>query len=157
MICIIALVVFAVLGLFSVKYRNYFLEALDCVARRAILRKCTTSFDKKMKHKIVAKTSLLNKKLGGLVFKHFELISWAITLLMFASIIWTAYLAFFGLYNFFVFGNCNGPASRNACVYNEIAASAPDLWCLLADNWVWIVGGAAVVLAVVWFLFLRKK
>jgi len=33
---------------FLTKYRAYFKEALDCVARKATLRKCTTSFDKKI-------------------------------------------------------------------------------------------------------------
>jgi len=157
MICIIALVVFAVLGLFSVKYRTYFFEALDCVFRRATLRKCTTSFDKKMKHKIIARLSGLNKGVGSFVYKHFEIISWALTLIMIASIVWTAYVGFLGLYNFYVYGDCNGPNSTGQCVYNAIAASTPDFFCFLTDNFLVIVPGAIIVLIVGWLLFFKKK
>jgi|GEM_PF-973652 len=157
LICFIALFVFAILGLFSVKYRTYFFEALDCVLRKATLRKCTTSFDKKMKMKVSAKLSFLNKNLGGFVFKHFELISWVVTGAMIVSLVWSAYLGFVGLYNFFMYGNCEGKNSTGQCVYNAVAAATPDLWCFITDNYLVIVPGVIVVLIVGWFLFFKKK
>ncbi len=157
MICFIALFVFAILGLFSVKYRNYFFEALDCVLRKATLRKCTTSFDKKMKMRVSAKLSKLNKGLGSFVFKQFDIISWIITLLMILSLIWTAYYAFFGLYNYFTYGNCDGPNSNAVCVYNAVAEATPDLMCFLTDNAIILVPGIILFLIVFWFLFLRKQ
>ncbi len=123
MICFIALIIFAVLGIFSVKYRNYFFEAADCVFRKVTLRKCTTSFDKKMKMKVSAKLSKFNKPTGSFVFKNFDLISWMITLLMIISLVWTAYAAFTGIYNWYAFGNCNGPDSGGLCVYNALTGA----------------------------------
>ena len=157
MICFIALFIFAILGLFSVKYRNYFFEALDCVLRKATLRKCTTSFDKKMKMKVSSRLSKLNKSLGSFVFKYFDVLSWILTISMILSLIWTAYVAFMGLYNYFTYGNCDGPNSSAVCVYNEVAKATPDLFCFLGDNATILVPGIILVIVVVWFLFLKKQ
>ncbi len=116
MICLIALVVFAVLGIFSAKYRDYAREAFDCVFRRLTLRKCQTSFDKKMKMKLTGKIMKQNPKAGGFVFKHFEAISWIFTLLMFLSLAYSAV----SIYNFVVYNNCEGPDAIGPCVYNDL-------------------------------------
>jgi hypothetical protein len=120
MICLIALVVFAVLGFVSAKYRAYFFEATDCVFRRVTLRKCTTSFDKKMKVKVCSRISGLNKSLGAFTFKYFEAISWVLTILMIVSLIWSAYVGVTGVYNWVAYGNCNGPDSTVFCALNAL-------------------------------------
>jgi len=113
MICLIALVVFGILGIFSAKYRALALEAFDCVFRRITLRKCNTSFDKKMKMKISSKLLQAHEGLGKFVFRHFEALSWLFTLLMIASMVFSAV----GIYNFWAYGNCNGPNSSGFCIY----------------------------------------
>ena len=55
MICFVALAVFAVMGLFSAKYRPYAKEAFDCVFRRLTLRKCESGLDKRIKSKLTGK------------------------------------------------------------------------------------------------------
>ncbi len=55
MICVIALIVFAVLAVFSAKYRPLALEAFDCVFRRLTFRKCKSALDKRLKSKITGK------------------------------------------------------------------------------------------------------
>lgn len=124
MICIIALVVFGVLGLFSVRYRKVAKEALDCVLRRVTLRKCTTGLDKRLKSQITGKLMKRSPKTASFVYKHFEILSWVFTLLLVSSLVATGY----GLYNYAVFGNCNGDQG-GFCVYdvfggkdNEFAA-----------------------------------
>lgn len=114
MICLIALFVFAMLGIFSAKYRDYFREALNCVFRRATLRKCDTGFDRKMKAKIVGRLMKRNPKIAAGVFRHFEAISWFFTILLFASMAYSVD----GLYNYAVYGNCNGDDSSAFCVFN---------------------------------------
>ena len=116
MICFIALIVFAILGIFSAKYRNYSKEAFDCVFRRLTLRKCETAFDKKMKMKVTGKLMKTSPKVGGVVFKHFELISWVFTALMIISFAYSA----LGVYNFILYDNCEGPNAIGLCIYNEI-------------------------------------
>ena len=157
MICFIALFIFAILGLFSTKYRSYFIEASDCVFKKMTLRKCTTSFDNKMKMKITAKISLVSKPLARFVFKKFDLLSWILTIIMIISIIWSAYLAFFGLYNFFTYGNCDGPNSTAVCVYSSVANQVPDLWGFCGDNLLIIIPGIIIVLVVLWYLFFKKN
>ena len=125
MICIIALVIFALLGLVSAKYRAYFFEALDCVTKKVTLRKCTTSFDKKMKMKVTSYLAKINKSLAGFVFKHFDTVSWIVTILMIISLIWTAWIGFSGVYNWYYFGNCNGPDSNELCELNNLIGASP--------------------------------
>ncbi|MCX6800673.1 MAG: hypothetical protein NTZ73_00610 [Candidatus Diapherotrites archaeon] len=124
MICFVALFVFGILAIFSAKYRAFFWEAADCVFRKATLRKCNTSFDKKMRMKISAKITGVNKPVGSFVFKHFEGLSWILTAIMIVSIIYTGYSAYTGLYNWTNYGNCNGPNSDQVCVYNAISGQA---------------------------------
>ena len=123
MICFIALIVFAILAIFSAKYRAYFKEALDCVARKATLRKCTTSFDKKMKMKVTAKISRANKPLGRFVFKNFDVLSWIITIVSIIIMIYSLVSGVVGLYNFSIYGNCYGPDSNELCVYNVLTGT----------------------------------
>ncbi|MFA6064547.1 MAG: hypothetical protein WCW44_05985 [archaeon] len=134
MICVIALVVFAVLGLISAKYRAYFFEALDCVFRKVTLRKCTTSFDKKMKMKITTRLSGVNKDLGGFVFKHFETISWIFTIIMILSMIWSLYVGVSGVYNWVAYGNCYGPNSTELCVLNNLTGKTNPNPVILDNN-----------------------
>ena len=115
--CIIGLAVFGVLGIFSAKYRDYFRQALKCVMQTAVLRPCTTGFDKKMQMKISTKLASKNKKLGNFVFKNFQAISVIFVIIMFASLAYGAY----GVYNWIAFGNCNGPQGGE-CVLNDLTA-----------------------------------
>jgi len=113
MICLIALVVFGILGIFSATHRQYAKEAFDCVFRRMTLRKCQTGFDQRMKAKITGKLMNKNQRIAGFVFKHFELISWLFTLSLFLSIGYSAY----SVYNLAVFGNCEGQV-YSFCAFN---------------------------------------
>ncbi|MFH1895075.1 MAG: hypothetical protein ABIJ74_00630 [archaeon] len=124
MICFIALIVFAVLGIFSAKYREYAKEAFDCVFRRLTLRKCEAAFDKKMKTKVTAKIMKTSPHAGGIVFKHFELISWALTILMVLSLAYSA----IGVYNFVVYNNCNGPQGGE-CIYSDLTGATETVSC----------------------------
>jgi len=135
MICVIALAVFAILGIVSAKYRAYFFEAADCVFRRVTLRKCTTSFDKKMKLKITTKISNFNKPTAGFVFKHFEAISWVLTIIMIVSMVWSLYVGVLGVYNWVAYGNCYGPDSTEICVLNNLTGKVvPTDVSYLTDN-----------------------
>ncbi len=125
MICFIALFVFAILAIFSARYRPFARDAFDCVFRRMTLRKCTTGFDKKMKMRISTKLVQKNPKFGRLVNKHFELISWALTIAMVLSFVYSA----IGIYNWWAFGNCNGPNSSAACIFNDLTGKKEPIGC----------------------------
>ena len=104
MICIIALVVFSIVGIFSATHRALAKEALDCVLRRVTFRPCNTGFDEKMKGMIVGR--LLNRSVFAARFvkKYFEFISWGFIVLTLVSGFYTIQ----GGYNFYLYGSCNG-------------------------------------------------
>ena len=54
-LCFVALFVFAILGIFSAKYRLLAREALDCVVRTVTLRPCESKLDERLHSQIVAK------------------------------------------------------------------------------------------------------
>src|SRR5574343_38186 len=104
MICIIALIVFSILGIFSATHRVLAKEALDCVFRRVTFRPCNTGFNEKIKGQMVAK--LLNRSVfAARIFnKYFEVFSWAFLILMIVSTFWVVK----GGYNYYLYGSCNG-------------------------------------------------
>ena len=116
MICIIALVVFGILGIFSVKYRAIAKEAFDCVFKRLTFRKCTTGLDKRLKAQITGRLMNKTPRVGGFIYKYFELLSWIFTIMLILSIIWSGY----GAYNFIRYGNCNGKDSTEYCIFNGL-------------------------------------
>jgi len=134
MICLVALVVFAVLGIFSAKYRAYFFEAADCIFRRATLRKCSTSFDTKMKMKITSKATKLNRPFGGFIFRHFEALSWVLTIVMVVSLVWSGYSGGIAVYNWVTYGNCNGPDSALTCTLNELTGRNPVTGVIVSSS-----------------------
>ncbi|MBI2579808.1 MAG: thioredoxin domain-containing protein [Candidatus Aenigmarchaeota archaeon] len=117
--CIIGIVIFGILGIFSAKYRAYFRESLHCIKRQAMLKPCDTEFDNKMKAKITANLMKVSPSLSKLVFRRFVLISWIFIIMLFASIAMTG----IGVYNWWAYGNCNGPDSSEFCIFNIDSAS----------------------------------
>ena len=124
MICLIALFVFALLSVFSASYRPLARRAFDCVFRRLTLRPCDTGFDTEMKSKITAKLLAISPKTAKLVNKNFEALSWAFTVMMFASLFFSAQ----GLYNWYYFGNCNGPQTTAFCIFNAFSPKNVTLY-----------------------------
>ncbi|NOR85623.1 thioredoxin domain-containing protein [archaeon] len=127
MICLLALVVFGILGIFSASHRTIANEAFDCVFRRITLRKCNTSFDKKMKSKIMGKLLRKSPKTAKVVYKHFETISWFFTILLIVSFAYSAV----GIFNWVAYGNCNGENESGFCVFNVV--SGTDATISLSD------------------------
>lgn len=114
MICIAALIVLSILGIFSVKYRILAKEAFDCVLNRIKLRECEASFGRKAKMAVFKKLSW-SPFLARLWYDHFELVSWLFVLLFFAS----TYFAAAGIYNFIIYGTCD-PATGQCILTNLV-------------------------------------
>jgi len=114
MFCILALIIFSILGVFSATHRVLARQALDCVFRRVTFRPCNTDFKKKMKNKILAK--LLDRSdLAARIFnRHFELLSWIFFILMITSTVWVVR----GGYNFYLYGSCNGLNQSGFCAFD---------------------------------------
>ena len=114
MICIVALVVLSILGIFSAANRKLAKEAFDCVFKRITFRVCDTGFDEKARIKILAKISKISPFFAKKINKNFEIFSWILFVLMISSAIWTGY----GVYNFYMYGSCNGLNQTGICVFD---------------------------------------
>lgn len=118
--CIIALAVFAVMGIWSAQYRALAGKAWDCAIRTVTLRPCEAGLDKEIKASVVAKAFKFSPWLGKMAHRHFEAFSLLLVLVSLASFAYAAY----GGYNYLLYGNCDGPvASGGFCVYQAIGDS----------------------------------
>lgn len=117
MICIIALFTFGILGIFYARYRSLAKEAFRCVFLRMQFKPCDTQLDQKIKSKLTSKLLRRSPRAARFVYKRFELLSWAFTILLFGSMIYSAY----GLYNLYAYGTCD-PHS-DTCLF-DIGAPA---------------------------------
>ena len=118
MICIIALVVFGIMGIFSATHRKIAKEALDCVLKRITLRKCETGLDVRLKSAITGR--LMNwPKIAGFLHKYFEVLSWVFTIIM----IWSIVQSGFSTYNYVKYGNCNGPVDSGFCIFDPLGTA----------------------------------
>ncbi|MDO8626975.1 MAG: thioredoxin domain-containing protein, partial [Candidatus Diapherotrites archaeon] len=119
-ICIIAFAIFAILGIFSAKYRELAKESFGCVFSTITLRPCTTGFDNKLKTRISVSFAKFNPAIGGFLYKNFKTLSLVFTILMIASLGYSIY----SVYNLVAFGNCNGPQGGFCAfqpeTYNEL-------------------------------------
>jgi len=112
--CILALIIFGILGIFSATQRALAKEAFDCVFRRITFRPCNTGFQEKIKGKILSKLIARSTFLAKMVNKHYEILSWVFFILMVGSMIWVLR----GGYNFYVYGSCNGLNQSGFCAFD---------------------------------------
>ncbi len=123
--CLIALLVLGVMSLFSAKYRPWAREALDCVARRLVLRPCRTGFNDKVRAKVTSKLMKRSARLARLSHRHFEAVSWMFTIMLFVSLGYSAY----GAYNLVTVGTCD-PANPDQCIFNPDLPACGDPECV---------------------------
>ncbi len=135
MFCILALIVFAVLGIFSASHRELAKEAFDCVFRKITLRPCETDFKQKMRSRITG--NLLNRSVfaAKLFNNHFELLSWLFFILSVGSLFFLAR----GAYNYYYFASCNGLNESGFCAFdptgeNNKITAAPSETCGITNT-----------------------
>lgn len=112
--CIVALIVFGIMGIFSASQRALAREAFDCVFRRVTFRPCHTGFQEKVKGKLLAKVLKRSTFWARVLNKYYEIFSWIFFILMVGSTIWVLR----GVYNFYVFGSCNGLNASGFCAFD---------------------------------------
>ena len=120
-ICIIALPIFAIMGIFSLKYRILAREAFHCLFETIALKPCNSGLDNRIKSKFSAKLMWWPSLARGF-YKYFTLLSIIFVILMLTSTAFTGY----GLYNYIKYGNCNGPDSSAFCIFNPTGVPASE-------------------------------
>lgn len=111
-LCFIALPIFAILGIFSLKYRKLAKDSLQCLFKTVTLRKCESGLDDRIRASITGKLMRFSTKGAGFVYRHYKLLSFLVLLLF----IWSTYTGAVGVYNYYEYGNCNGPESTGFCI-----------------------------------------
>lgn len=114
-LCIIALPVFLILGIFSVKYRILAKDALDCLTRTLTFRKCKSRLDDRIKSHVTGKVIRKNHKFGLFIYRNFQLLSVIFIVLFVLSLIFSVS----GYINYLEYGNCYGPEDNDYfCPYD---------------------------------------
>jgi protein-disulfide isomerase len=115
-LCILAFFVFAVMSIFSAKYRSLAKEGLKCVFRTITFKPCDIGLDDRIKAKLVSGLLKFSPHAAKVLNRYFVTFSWVFVILTFGSFFYSLY----SLYNFYLYGNCDGPGSINGCVLNDI-------------------------------------
>lgn len=126
--CAVAFIVLGILSIFSVKYRAFAKEAFDCVFRRVTFRSCQTAFGEKMKAIVSSWFLKRSEKIGGFVFRRFEILNWIFVILFFTS----AVFAGRSIYLYAKYGSCTPEQPQN-CVINQLAPAGSTSSALTPD------------------------
>jgi thiol-disulfide isomerase/thioredoxin len=131
--CLVAMVVFGVLGIFSAKYRALAKEAFGCFFKTIQLKPCDSKLDQRMKSMLTAKIMDYSPWLARVIYKNFEVLSWIFTILFFASMAYSTY----SIYNLVVYGSCS-PGSF--CIFNPSANITTSNTCNITGKFIEFYG-----------------
>ena len=139
MICIAGFIVFAVLGIFSARYRKAAKKAWQCVGRRLTFRPCDSSMKDDIKNRILGKLIVKRPRLARFLDKWLE----ALAFIFIALTIWSVLVVINVSLNLFVYNTCN-PGHSEACSLGSeacsIESSSTSFWDSLTsgrpDKWV---------------------
>jgi len=132
-ICVVAMVVFSILGIFSVRWRRVAKESFQCVFKMIQFKPCDTQFDERVKSKLISKLMGKFPKLAKFTYKNFKVISWIFTIAFFLSLFYTTY----AVYNLIAFGSCEPGAS---CIFNPQGTITDKNVCVITAKFVEFYG-----------------
>jgi|SRR3989344_2995554 len=119
-LCFIALPIFLLLGIFSVKYRILARDAFECIGRTITFRKCKSQLDERIKSHLTGKIIKISPQFGMFVYRKFQIISIIFIILIIASL----FFSITGLVNYLKYGNCYGLGENNYfCPYADLFGS----------------------------------
>lgn len=124
MICVVSLIVFSVLGIFSAKYRKLAKQAFECVTNKGTGNPCDVNFDRKIRNKVITKALNIDTRLASFIQSYFALISAIFLLLLIGSFIASS----IGIYNWLIHGNCQGAQATTGCTLNQGAGLLEQTW-----------------------------
>jgi hypothetical protein len=143
-LCLVALVVFSFLSIFSAKYRRLARDAFDCVFRMITLRPCKVKLQEKIKLKLTSKF-MKTPRIARIFYKHFKILSWIFTIAFFASLIYSGY----SIYNLLLYGSCD--PSSDVCVLTFIGVCMLEIQNILA--YLIII----ILIITLLYLFVKKR
>lgn len=122
-LCWIALPVFAVLGVFSAKYRKLAKDSLECIFNTIRLKKCSSGLDDRIRSDIAGAVMKYSPRTAGFFYNNYAVISW----LLVVAFIWSFIAGAIGVYNYAQYGNCNGPEETGFCLLNPAGSGLSEI------------------------------
>ncbi len=113
-LCLLALPVFALLSIFSIRYKKLTADALECLFKTIQLRKCESGLDDRIQADLTGKVLTLSPKVAQFFYNNYKIISWLIIVIF----VWSMFTSIIGVYNYIQYGNCNGPESNDFCIFD---------------------------------------
>jgi hypothetical protein len=101
-LCLVALVVFSVMSIFSTKYRRLAKESFKCVMKTLTLSPCDMAFEQRVKAKVTAKLLNISPSVARAFYQNFRVFAWGFTATFFVSL----FIIGYSFYNFAVYGSC---------------------------------------------------
>ncbi|MGD0176302.1 MAG: hypothetical protein ABSC50_05695 [Candidatus Bathyarchaeia archaeon] len=142
-LCLVALVVFSAMSIFSSKYRRLAKEAFKCVLKTLTLSPCDMAFEQRVKAKVTAKLLNISPALARGFYRNFRIFAWAFTATFFVSLFITAY----AFYNYAVYGSCD---PGEPCYITALGVSIG-----VVEKWV-VYAVVAILIASALYIVLRR-
>lgn len=117
-LCIIALVIFSILGLFSAKYRALAKESFKCVFRKVMLKPCESGLEQRIRARTTAKLMRF-PTVARFWNRNFQIISWIFVVAFFVSLFFMAK----GLINVAIYGSCD--PNSDFCIFSQLGNILP--------------------------------
>ena len=143
-LCLVALLVFSVMSLWSAKYRPLAKQAFKCFTKTLTLSPCDMGFEQRVKAKVTAKLLNVWPAMARFFYRNFRIFAWAFTLSFFISLGYTVY----SFYNFAVYGSCE---PGGTCYLTPIIG-----WCILLVEKLSIYAVLLVLIGISVYLIIHK-
>jgi hypothetical protein len=138
MFCIAALIVLAIISIFSASHRKLVKKAWSCTMHRVTFRPCDTSFKEETKSRLLAHVANKTPRLVKAADIAIEIAAFILVVLT----VWSLLIAVKSGLNLYVWGTCN-PAKASSCSLGaescSIDTAEPSFWTTIKKGqpWVW--------------------
>lgn len=147
MVCIAAFLIFAILGLFSARYRHLARKAWGCVLKRVTFKPCDINFQEEVKSRLLGKLILRAPRVARFVDRW----SGVLSFLFVAVSLWSLVLVVNSGLNLLVYDTCDRNDVESCALAGEacgITSGSPGLWAAVREGQMvaWVadaVGGFA--------------
>ncbi len=133
MFCIVAFVIFGILGIFSARYRILAQKSWGCVLRRLTFKACDMSVQEEVKARLIGKLIITRPRLAKFIDRWAVSFAWTFVILS----VWSLIVVINSSLNLFVYDTCN-PDNPEACALAgegcSVTSGKPDFWTSLKDG-----------------------
>jgi len=133
MFCIVAFIIFTILGIFSASYRTLAKKAWGCVLRKITFKPCDISIQEELKSRLVGRFIMTKPRLARFFDRFAGILSWTFVVLS----IWSLLVVFNSGLNLFVYNTCN-PNNPESCSLGGggcgINSGKPSFWVSLKEG-----------------------